>query len=219
MLAKGKHHVEHFCVFIGRRKTTHIAIIFIFCCLACALQLPNFCLHCSLMHSQASRLQRCNFKHFHNCMKVLSPFRTPCCTNLQQHTNRPKRGGAHVNAQTPFLQFSLPTSQTPFLQFSLPTSAPASVCCNSHVQENKLSLNRFTQYKAKPYLGFQNSGSHYKILGCHFDTQKRLKNTPICSLMFCAFLLCDHRQYSIHASNPMYTDYLQAVSKIYMFSY
>jgi len=32
------------------------------------------------------------------------------------------------------------------------------------------------QYKAKPYLlGFQNLGCHCKILGCHFDTQKRLK--------------------------------------------
>jgi len=31
------------------------------------------------------------------------------------------------------------------------------------------------QYKTKPYLGFQNLGCHSKILGCHFDTQKRLK--------------------------------------------
>ena len=31
------------------------------------------------------------------------------------------------------------------------------------------------QYKAKLYLGFQNLGCHCKILGCHFDTQKRLK--------------------------------------------
>jgi len=31
------------------------------------------------------------------------------------------------------------------------------------------------QYKAKPYLGFQNLGCHYKMLGCHFDIQKRLK--------------------------------------------
>ena len=33
------------------------------------------------------------------------------------------------------------------------------------------------QYKAKPYLGFQNLGRHSKILGCHFDTQKRLEKT------------------------------------------
>jgi len=31
------------------------------------------------------------------------------------------------------------------------------------------------QYKAKPHLGFQNLGCHFKILRCHFDTQKRLK--------------------------------------------
>jgi len=35
------------------------------------------------------------------------------------------------------------------------------------------------QYKAKPYLGFQNLGRHCKILGCHFDTQKRLKKTLV----------------------------------------
>jgi len=48
----------------------------------------------------------------------------------------------------------------------------AAVCYNSHVPENMLSSNRFTvlQYKEKPYLGFHN-------LGCHFDTQKRLKKT------------------------------------------
>ena len=38
-------------------------------------------------------------KHFHNCSKVLSQFRTPCCTNLRQYSDRPKRGGAHYNAQ------------------------------------------------------------------------------------------------------------------------
>ena len=48
-------------------------------------------------------------KHFHYCIKALSQFRTPYCTNLRQHT-RPKRSGAHDNAQLPYLQFSLPTS-------------------------------------------------------------------------------------------------------------
>ena len=51
-------------------------------------------------------------------------------------------------------------------------------CCNSHVQESMFSQIVLLQYKAKPYLlGFQNLGCHCKILGCHFDTQKRLKNT------------------------------------------
>jgi len=31
------------------------------------------------------------------------------------------------------------------------------------------------QGKVKPYLGLQNLGCHCKILGCHFDTQKRYK--------------------------------------------
>jgi len=44
------------------------------------------------------------------------------------------------------------------------------------VQENIFSQIILLQYKAKPYhLGFQNLGCHCKILGCHFDTQKRLK--------------------------------------------
>jgi len=50
-------------------------------------------------------------------------------------------------------------------------------CCSSHMQENMFSQIVLLQYKAKPYLlGFQNLGCHCKILGCHFDTQKRLKN-------------------------------------------
>jgi len=31
--------------------------------------------------------------------------------------------------------------------------------------------------KSKTYLGFQKLGCHSKILGCHFDTLKRLKKT------------------------------------------
>jgi len=31
------------------------------------------------------------------------------------------------------------------------------------------------RYKAKPNLGFQNLECHCKIIGCRFDTQKRLK--------------------------------------------
>ena len=49
-------------------------------------------------------------KHFRNCMKVLSQLRTPYCTNMRQCNKRPKRVGAHDNAQIPSLQFSLPTS-------------------------------------------------------------------------------------------------------------
>ena len=47
------------------------------------------------------------WKHFglHNCIKMLSQFRTLYCTNLRQYSKRPKRGGAHDNAQLPNLQF------------------------------------------------------------------------------------------------------------------
>ena len=38
------------------------------------------------------------------------------------------------------------------------------------------------QYKSKPHLGFQNLGCRCKILGCLFDTQKRLKKTPAVSM-------------------------------------
>jgi len=41
--------------------------------------------------------------HFHNCIKVLSLFRTPSYTNLRQNSKRPKRGVAHENAQLPNL--------------------------------------------------------------------------------------------------------------------
>jgi len=75
-------------------------------------------------------------KHFfHNCINVLSQFRTPYCTNLRQYSDRPKRGGAHDNAQLPNLQFSLPTS-TPE---NVSAYNIAAVCCNSYVQENILS--------------------------------------------------------------------------------
>jgi len=52
----------------------------------------------------------------------------------------------------------------------------ADVCCNSHVQEKMVSSNRFISIEGKNvYLDFQNLGCHCKILGCHFDTPKRLK--------------------------------------------
>jgi len=38
---------------------------------------------------------------------------------------------------------------------------------------------RLFQYKEKLHLGFQNKGYHCKILGCYFDTQKRLKKTLV----------------------------------------
>ena len=103
-------------------------------------------------------------KHFHNCSvffcKTFSQFCTPYCTNLRQYSKRPKRGGAHDNAQIPNLQ----------LQPSVAVAMCRKTCFPQFV---------FLQYKVKPYLGFQNLGCHCKILGCHFDIQIRLKKALI----------------------------------------
>jgi len=53
----------------------------------------------------------------------------------------------------------------------------AAVCCNSHVQENMLSSNRFTSIQGKTISWLAELGCHCKILGCHFDTQNRLEKT------------------------------------------
>ena len=51
----------------------------------------------------------------------------------------------------------------------------AAVCYNSYGRKTCLSQILLLQYKANPYFGFQDLGCHCKILGCHFDTQKRLE--------------------------------------------
>ena len=61
------------------------------------------------------------------------------------------------------------------LQLSIATATCRKTCLSQIV---------LLQYKAKPYLGFQNLGCHCKILGCHFDTHKRLKKTLV--WIFCA---------------------------------
>ena len=143
-------------------------------CFACPLQLPTFCLHAvwCMMHRHASRSQRWNSKTFHNCMKVLSQFRIPYCTNLRQYSKKPKRGGAHDNAQIPSLQFSLPTS-APEKCVRLLTLQPSVAMATG--RKTCFPQIVLLQYKAKPYLDFQNLGCNCKILGCHFDTPKRLK--------------------------------------------
>ena len=116
-------------------------------CFACALQPPTFCLHCSLIHRQASRWQRWNSKTLcHNCIKVPLQFRSPYYTNLRQYCKRPKRGGAHDNAQIPNLQLSLPTSAP---ESCVGLQHFAAGCCNSHVQEDMFSSNHFTSIESK----------------------------------------------------------------------
>jgi len=71
-------------------------------CFACALQLPTFCL-CFLVWCIARQADRNSetAKHPHNCIKVLSQFRTPSGIILRQYSNRPKWGVVPDNAQIP----------------------------------------------------------------------------------------------------------------------
>jgi len=114
-------------------------------------------------------------KHFHNSIKVLSQFRTPYCTNLRQCSIRPKRGGAHDNAQVTHLQLSLPTSAPEICRPITLQPSVAIATCRKPCFPQMASL----QHKAKPNLGFRNLGCHCKIMRCHFDTQKRFKKDTV----------------------------------------
>ena len=138
-------------------------------CFACAVQLPTFCLHCILIHRQRANRNGETVKHFHNCIKVLSQFRihtVQICGSIARG-----RSGAHDYAQIPNLQFSLPTFVP---ENCRPVTLQLSVAI-AKFRKTCLSQIVLLQYKAKPYLRFQNLGCHYKILWCSFDTQKRLK--------------------------------------------
>jgi len=101
-------------------------------------------------------------KYFHNCIQMLSQFRTPYCTNLRQYSKRPRRGGAHDNVQISNLQFSLPTSAPEKCVGLLQPSVAIATCRKTCFPQIVL-----LEYEAKPYLGFQSLGCHCKILGCH----------------------------------------------------
>jgi len=167
-----------FFVFVSRNKTTHIAsLLFSYSCFSAA-QIAKI----SLLDLTAAALDNhfvlnalCNcrpfvlivvwciarqadrngqtIKHFHSCNKMFSLFCTPYCTNLRPYSKRPKRCGAHDNAQIPNLH----------LQPSVAVAMCRKTCFPQFI---------LLQYKAKPYLSFQNLGCHCKILGCHFDTLK-----------------------------------------------
>jgi len=159
-----------FFVFESRNETTYIAS-FLFCdrCFSAAqiAKISLLALTAASLDNHLVLNTRCNcrpfvlivvwciarqadhngetMKHFHNCNKGFSQFCTPYCTNLRPYSKRPKRGSAHDNAQIPNLQLQPSVAvakgrKTCFLQFVL------------------------LQYKAKPYLGFQNLGCHRKIL-------------------------------------------------------
>ena len=103
--------------------------------------------------------------------KVFSQFCTLYCTNRRRYSKRPKRGGARDNAQIPNLH--------------LQPSVAVATCRKSFFPQFVL-----LQYKAKPYLGFQNLGCHCKILGCHFDTQKRLRKNTVLVFRNSVYFLC-----------------------------
>jgi len=99
---------------------------------------------------------------------------------------------------TDTIQFSLPILH----QKNLSVYNIAAVCCNSQVQKNMFSSNRFTSRQGKTiswYLGLQNLGCHCKILGRHFDTQKRLTKNTATIIPYQDFL---HGQILFHLDNP-----------------
>jgi len=64
--------------------------------------------------------------------------------NLWEYRNRPKRGGAHDNAQMPFLQLRFQ-----LLRQRIVPAYHCSRCCNGHVHEHMLPSNRFNSIQGK----------------------------------------------------------------------
>jgi len=168
---KRKHHVEIFCFYKSQWNNAH-CIIYIFSdsCFSAAhiAKTSLLALTVASLDNHLVLHARCNYrpfvfivvwciarqadrndevvKHFHICIKVLSQFRTPYCTNLRQYSKRPKRGGAHDNVHIPSLYnfcFHL------LRQKHVSAYNFAAVCCNCHVQKNMLSSNRFTSTQGK----------------------------------------------------------------------
>jgi len=162
MLKKRKQHVEIFCFHKSQQNNVHCIIFLTNCfsaariakislsshcrlsqqphCFACALQLPTFffvVVWCTV--KQADRNGE-TVKHLHNCIKVLSQFRTAYCTN---------RGGI-VRGRSEAVRMTMHRYQIYNFRFQLlrqkivSTYKIAAVSCNSHVQQNTLSSNRFT---------------------------------------------------------------------------
>ena len=195
-------------VFVSRSGTTHVASFLFFdrgliqcgpksenltpssrCCIS--RQPPCLHAHCNCrciviivvwsIVRQADRNGE-TVKHFHNCIEVLSQFRVSYCTNLRQGSKWLKRWTWQCTDTKLIIIASNFWARKSFR----PKSWQPSVAI---VTFRKTCFPQIIllQYKAKPYLGFQNLGCHCKILGCHFDTQKRLKNTGIFCVWLCVF--------------------------------
>ena len=116
-------------------------------------------------------------KHFHNCIKGLSQFRT-YCTNLRQYTNRPKR----------VMRMTMHRNHTHNFRFQLVRQKIVSnyniaTCCNSHVKENMLSSNCFNSIQVKTICWLAKFMVSLQNYMYHFDTQKRLKNTMVVTVV------------------------------------
>ena len=77
-------------------------------CIACALQPPTFYVFIVVwcIARQATRNGE-TVKHFYNWITLLLQICTPYCKTLWQYSDGPKRGGAHENAQIPYLQVTI----------------------------------------------------------------------------------------------------------------
>ena len=99
--------------------------------------------------------------------KMLSQFRTPNCPNLRQYSKRQKRCAWLCTDTKLRIVASNFWARKLCRPITLQPSVATATCWKPCVSQIVL-----LQYKAQPYLGFQN-------LGCHFDTQKRPKKTVL----------------------------------------
>ena len=166
----------NFFVFRSRSKTTHIAsFIFSDSCFSAAKILKlsllaltvasldnnlfcmraatvDICLYCLVwcITNQADRNWD-TLKHFQNCIKMLSQFRTPYCINLRQYSKRSKRGGVQWQSTDTILTiFTSSFCTRKFCRHITLQPFVAIATCKKTCFPQIVLL----QYKAKPYLGF-----------------------------------------------------------------
>ena len=144
-------------------------------CFAWALQPPTLCLYYSFMHRQARRWQRWNSKTLcHNCITVFCSFAhhtVQICDSIVRGRSEAVRMAMH-RYQAYNFRFQL-LHQKIVLAYNI-----AAVCCNSHVQENMLSSNRFTSIKSKTISWLSElrvSLQNFRVSFWHLKTA--LKNT------------------------------------------
>ena len=105
-------------------------------------------------------------KHFHKCIKVFLQFRTSYCANLRQYSSLTAEARRCAWQSTDTIFASNFCARKLCRPITLLPSVATATCSRKTCFPQIVLL----QYKVKSYLGFQN-------LGCHFDTQKRLKKS------------------------------------------